>query len=428
MTGATAWKLVEAKADGRAAWVTTKHEFFRNPRYMKQFPFAHTLTMTYRLQDGALEVRTRIDSLSDEPMPVAIGFHPYFQLTDSPREEWRLSIAAKTHWLLDANTIPTGETQPITTLLPDPKNVAVKDVTLDDIFTDLERDAQGRATMTLKGKTQQVDVAVGPKFKTILVLSRTGGGRGGGRGGAAPGAPAGQARGAGGTGCAGSRVRRLRADGGYLERDEHGSQGTLQGAPDHSSGWIVGGELLGASERLLTPRTRRTAPPPRLLEDFHDAHTCRPGSPDLDRRCDRLCRHRRSPRNRGAARRLRQPRPSRVVAPAPSPTPRSPGRRRPSRCRGRRCTCTCAAASKTHGPGSHDYPQFMADWSKILTERGAVVDGGFHFPTAEELSGVNVIVMYKGDAGYMSADEKATLEAFLKAGRRPGQLPRHALR
>ena len=192
MTGATAWKLVEAKADGRAAWVTTKHEFFRNPRYMKQFPFAHTLTMTYRLQDGALEVRTRIDSLSDEPMPVAIGFHPYFQLTDSPREEWRLSIAAKTHWLLDANTIPTGETQPITTLLPDPKNVAVKDVTLDDIFTDLERDAQGRATMTLKGRTQQVDVAVGPKFKTILVLSRTGGGRGGGRGGAAPGAPAGQ--------------------------------------------------------------------------------------------------------------------------------------------------------------------------------------------------------------------------------------------
>jgi type 1 glutamine amidotransferase len=71
---------------------------------------------------------------------------------------------------------------------------------------------------------------------------------------------------------------------------------------------------------------------------------------------------------------------------------------------------------KTHGPGLHDYPQFMADWSKILTERGAVVDGGFHFPTTEELSGVNVIVMYKGDAGYMSTDEKATLEAFLKRG------------
>jgi type 1 glutamine amidotransferase len=71
---------------------------------------------------------------------------------------------------------------------------------------------------------------------------------------------------------------------------------------------------------------------------------------------------------------------------------------------------------KSHGPGAHDYPQFMADWSKLLTERGAIVDGGFHFPTTAELSGVNVIVMYKGDAGYMSADEKQTLEAFLKRG------------
>ena len=67
------------------------------------------------------------------------------------------------------------------------------------------------------------------------------------------------------------------------------------------------------------------------------------------------------------------------------------------------------AGLKTHGPGAHDYPQFLADWSKLLTERGAIVDGGFHFPTTAELSGVNVMVMYKGDAGYMSADERATL-------------------
>jgi len=172
LTTADAWKLVEAKADAASTWVTMKLDFFRIPRYMKQFPFAHTLTMTYRVQDGGLEVRTRIDSLSDEPIPVTIGFHPYFQLTDSPREEWRLSVAARTHWLLDASKLPTGQTQPITAILPTPKNVLVKDVTLDDIFTDLERDQQGRATMSLIGKTQQLDVVVGPRFKTILVLSR----------------------------------------------------------------------------------------------------------------------------------------------------------------------------------------------------------------------------------------------------------------
>ena len=171
MTGADAWKVVAAKADSTSAWVTMKLDFFRIPRYMKQFPFAHTLTMTYRLRDGTLEVRTRIDSLSDERMPVAIGFHPYFQLTDSPREEWRIAIGAKTHWKLEPSKLPTGEAEPITRFLPDPKHVLVKDVMLDDIFTDLERDARGRATLSLIGRAQQVDVLIGPKFRTALVYT-----------------------------------------------------------------------------------------------------------------------------------------------------------------------------------------------------------------------------------------------------------------
>lgn len=71
---------------------------------------------------------------------------------------------------------------------------------------------------------------------------------------------------------------------------------------------------------------------------------------------------------------------------------------------------------KTHGEGQHDYPQFVADWSKILQERGAIIDGGLHFPTAAELTDVDVIVSYRGDSGYMTADEKAVLESYLKRG------------
>jgi type 1 glutamine amidotransferase len=74
------------------------------------------------------------------------------------------------------------------------------------------------------------------------------------------------------------------------------------------------------------------------------------------------------------------------------------------------------AGLKTHGPGQHDYPQYLADWSKVLTERGAIVDGSLHFPTAAELANTEVIVMYKGDAGAMTAEEKATLDTYLKRG------------
>jgi type 1 glutamine amidotransferase len=74
------------------------------------------------------------------------------------------------------------------------------------------------------------------------------------------------------------------------------------------------------------------------------------------------------------------------------------------------------AGLKSHKPGQHDYPQFLADWSKILTEHGAVVDGSLHAPSAAELEHTDVLVLYKGDAGYMSDEERAALEAFVKRG------------
>lgn len=71
---------------------------------------------------------------------------------------------------------------------------------------------------------------------------------------------------------------------------------------------------------------------------------------------------------------------------------------------------------KSHGEGQHDYPQFLADWSKILTDHGALVDGSLHFPDAQELAATDVLIMYKGDAGYMTATEKAVMDDYVKRG------------
>lgn len=74
------------------------------------------------------------------------------------------------------------------------------------------------------------------------------------------------------------------------------------------------------------------------------------------------------------------------------------------------------AGPKTHAEGEHDYPQFLADWSKILQNRGASVDGGLHFPSSRELAGVDVLVIYKGDAGYVSLEDRASLDQYLRRG------------
>jgi type 1 glutamine amidotransferase len=74
---------------------------------------------------------------------------------------------------------------------------------------------------------------------------------------------------------------------------------------------------------------------------------------------------------------------------------------------------------KTHNPvdnGQHDYPAFLADWSKLLMERGVVVDGALHFPTAERLATTDVMIVYAGDGGMASAAEREVLNVYLRRG------------
>jgi len=168
------WRVVEVKADSSAAWTTSRLEFFRQPAWMKQWPFAHTIEMTHRLQDGALEVRTKILNQSDEAMPIAIGFHPYFQLADSPRDQWTVAVAARTHWLLTPEKIPSGETEPIERFLPKASAAPLASYNLDDVFGDLVRDAQGRATTTIAGASERLDIVVGPNYRAVVVWSPKG--------------------------------------------------------------------------------------------------------------------------------------------------------------------------------------------------------------------------------------------------------------
>lgn len=164
------WQVVDLKHDGTAAWLTSRLDAYRQPAWMKQWPFAHTIEMTYRLSGGALEVRTTIVNMSAEPMPVAIGYHPWLQLTDSPREEWTVMVPARTRWLLNWQKVPTGVTEPTDAFFADFTG-ALKDYNIDDVFSDLVRDANGLATTVVKGRTQRIEVTQGPSYRALIVYS-----------------------------------------------------------------------------------------------------------------------------------------------------------------------------------------------------------------------------------------------------------------
>jgi len=162
------WTVVDSGADAHSAWVTSRLEFWRRPDWIAQFPFAHTIEMTHRLTGGVLQVTLTVENLSNAPMPLSMGFHPYFALPD--RDEWRLHLPVREHVTLSDRLIPTGEIKPAD--LPDP--LPLRGAHLDDVFTALERDASGRAVFSAAHGERRITVSYGPKYPVAVVFAPPG--------------------------------------------------------------------------------------------------------------------------------------------------------------------------------------------------------------------------------------------------------------
>ncbi len=155
------WRVV--KKDHSS--VTSRLEPWKDPDWMAQFPFAHAIEMTHRLHGGSLEVATTVENLSSEPMPLSLGYHPYFQLTDAPRDEWKVTLAARESVVLSDVLVPTGERKPMSFENPYP----LAGHSLDDVFTGLTG-----ADWVVEGKKQRIAVKFGPKYPVAVVYAPKG--------------------------------------------------------------------------------------------------------------------------------------------------------------------------------------------------------------------------------------------------------------
>ncbi len=160
-----AWQVTKIGADKKSAFVTSKFEFWRKPDLMAQWPFAHEYEMTYRLEDGALEVKTTVTNLSSETMPIVLGFHPYYRIPDVPRDEWILRMPAAIAVIADDRRIPILEYKPND--LPNP--LPLKGRTLDDGFTNLERNAKGQAVFSIESGDKKIELLFGPQYTAAVI-------------------------------------------------------------------------------------------------------------------------------------------------------------------------------------------------------------------------------------------------------------------
>lgn len=165
------WEVVSLKAsEADGAVATSRLVHHRDPARAAQFPFAHTIEMTYRLRDGVLDVQTAIVNESSAPLPVMIGYHTYYQIPGVPRDQWKVHVAARQHVTLGPKLTPTGETTSVS--LADPAPLA--GTQLDDVFTGLEQDASGWTPFWVEGGGKRITVEYGPRYTVSVIYAPPG--------------------------------------------------------------------------------------------------------------------------------------------------------------------------------------------------------------------------------------------------------------
>ena len=126
--------------------VTMTSTLYPQPGY----PFLLELELEYSLGDAGLEVRATATNHGADPCPYGAGFHPYLTLDTDHIDTLELCSPASTYYRSDECLIPIGR-EPVAGTAFDfrtPRPIGATQ--MDTAFTDLERDADGRATVWLR--------------------------------------------------------------------------------------------------------------------------------------------------------------------------------------------------------------------------------------------------------------------------------------
>ncbi|MCK8647061.1 aldose 1-epimerase [Mycobacterium colombiense] len=129
--------------------LTAELDFGADPRLLASFPYPHVLTVTARLADRALTVRTTVTATGDRAVPLCFGFHPYLQLPDAPRAEWIIETPPLRHLGLDGKGLPTGDSQP---------QPAREEALGDNAFDDAYDQVAAGAVFAVSGGGRRIEV------------------------------------------------------------------------------------------------------------------------------------------------------------------------------------------------------------------------------------------------------------------------------
>ena len=121
----------------------------------RQYPFPFRISITYTLKDAALSMGISIQNTGSRNMPMGFGTHPYFRVGLSPDANAAaalIKVPAATYWELDDDSVPTGNRLAASGALDLRDGRPFADLTLDHVFTDVQREADGFSRCVIENR------------------------------------------------------------------------------------------------------------------------------------------------------------------------------------------------------------------------------------------------------------------------------------
>lgn len=143
-----------------------------------RWPSRSTFAFEWRLEKGALVLAVTVRNAGDEPLPLGLGWHPYFTIPSGRRAHARLRLPAAQRVEVDDydQVLPTGRLLPTVGSAYD-FNAAdgrpLGELYLDDCFTGLTRDG-GRAVVELTDPAASLGLRISsptPQVRAIQVYA-----------------------------------------------------------------------------------------------------------------------------------------------------------------------------------------------------------------------------------------------------------------
>lgn len=135
------------------------------------YPFQLVLEVTYRLDAGGLRVWQRATNIGAEPCPYGSGAHPYLAAAPVLVDDWQLTVPAAAALLTDDRQIPAGSRSVAGSELDYRSARRIGDARLDTAFTDLDRDAEGLATVTFSRADRTVRLWVDAAHEYLMAFT-----------------------------------------------------------------------------------------------------------------------------------------------------------------------------------------------------------------------------------------------------------------